>query len=893
MKEFNVLRDSVGDFQNILFGAHILVGENSDRRAQKVNIADILYVFMDYYINDRASGWYTDPEVKIVLCTLPEEIQRNMLSDLGGSTAAFFYDLPVPDYCKGVTGEKMKYLNIPFDESMDKFLDEMNNCCYDLPVSSTAFYNTIIENLSNYPIVSDYLRNFGMVDDDARYDRPVKEDEKKDDDDILSNILNRLSDVEDSFVNGSGFPDPPNPMGGNDPDKLKKIEKDFEMYGDQSSMGLSGKAFDPNSNTPILDQFSFEMTRAAKEGKYDPVIGRDDIVDSMIEDMCKRKKANVILLGDAGVGKSAIVEHLAQRIVDGNVPSQLRGKRIYSLNLNDLVAGTKYRGEYEARLQGIIKEVIGDPNIIIYIDEFHNLVGNGGERGNGDGANILKPYLARGEFRCIGSTTAEEYRKFIEKDAALKRRFTEIYVQEPSIEETIKILRAIGPKYEEFHRVKCPLDVIKACVEWSGRYITDRFFPDKAIDVLDKACSYVKISQVQDMEVQNQLTEELDRIIDEKIYAVVVERDFTRGEELRLKEAELEAKLDKELRTRDKEAKKRKNWPTLTLEDIARAVSKLSKVPVDKISETDNEMLRNMKLILEKRVIGQDEAIKAIVQALQRNYLGLRDPGKPVMSSLFIGPSGVGKTLICKEVAKIFFGSEKALIRIDMNNFKTEMDVTRLIGASAGYVGYEDEPLLLRVKRQPRSIVLLDEIEKAHPSIYDIFMDILDEGVCTLANGTRVDFTNTIIIFTGNIGTRELKDTRSLGFESALEVDRAKRNQSIVQKAVEKTFRPEFLNRLSSVVVFNELGTQELGKIFNMNLQDIKKKLGHGKYVVQVGKALRDYIISLCNPIYGARDLARNIEKYVVDPISEAMLEDTEKTKFSVDLGDNKESIVK
>lgn len=848
-----------------------------------ITLEQFMYTFLDYYINKRDSS-ATDLRVMNYFKNIPAENKIDALEYTENIINNYQDPVKLPKDLElpGVSfapdlDDIFSFVNEGKDHiTAYDFLDYILDCEY---ISYIAGLKKFFPSLKKEE--PEFKNEEGESESKGEGIRSLEEflESKKKNGEFLS--------MEDIFNTASKMASPDL---ANNLKKLNK-EEDFEKYG--QGEGISGKPRDLESTTPNLDQYAYEMTRAAEEGKYDPVVGRDDIIDSMIEDMCKRKKANVILLGDAGVGKSAIVECLAQRIIDGKVPEQLSGKRIFSLNLNDLVAGTKYRGEYEARLQGIIKEVIENPNIIIYIDEFHNLVGNGGERGNGDGANILKPYLARGEFRCIGSTTLEEYRKFIEKDAALKRRFTEIIVSEPNQEETIKILKAISGKYEEFHRVRVGKDVIRACVEWSGRYITDRYFPDKAIDVLDKACSYVKITRIKDTKKQDELLEKLDQIIEDKVTAVMVDYDFDKGEELRQRELELSIELEKEMKFLEAEEKKRKNWPEITKDHIASAVSKLSKVPVDKISKTDNEMLKEMKEKLEKRVIGQDKAIDVIVKALQKNYLGLRDPKKPILTALFVGPSGVGKTLICKEVAEIFFGSDKALVKIDMNNMKTEMDVTRLIGASAGYIGYDDEPLLLKIKRQPRSLVLLDEIEKAHSSIFDLFMDILDEGVCTLADGTKVDFTNTVIIFTGNIGTKELKrDGRGLGFETASVESKGKRNEGIVKKAISNTFRPEFINRLGTTVIFNELGEEELGKIYGIELQDIKKKLGKGKYQIQVKKELRDYIISLCDPIYGARDLKRNIEKYVVDPISAEMLIDPTKTKFLVGINENKESIV-
>ena len=730
------------------------------------------------------------------------------------------------------------------------------------------------------PDPEEFLKTLGVIGDKPKpKENNTEEDPKK-----------KLLDILGSLIQGPSGGNS-SPFGSNNPFGGEGIsDEDFEKYGDSGP--VSGRPIDPESSTPILDQFSFDMTLAARSGKYDPVVGRDSVINSMIEDMCKRKKPNVILLGEAGVGKTAIVELLAQRIASEQVPEQLLNKRICSLNLNDLVAGTKYRGEFEERLQSIIKEVIANPDVIIYIDEFHNLVGNGGEKGNGDAAQILKPYLARGEFKCIGATTNTEYRKFIEKDGALKRRFTEIYVSEPTPQETIEILKAIVSKYEEFHHVRCPKKILEKCVELAGRYIYDKNFPDKAIDILDKACSNKKLTHVVPIDPkEEELREKLGELKEKKISYVMDQQDFVEGEKVREEEQQAQAELDKIQKKKEKAKAKRSNWPEITDETLADTISKLSKVPVDKIMQTDNEMLGGMKKTLESRVIGQDKAIEVIVKAIQRNYLGLRDPKKPILSALFVGPSGVGKTLICQEVARIFFGSEKSLIRIDMNNYKTEMDVTRLIGASAGYIGYDDEPILMKVKRQPRSVVLLDEIEKAHTSIYDIFMDILDEGKCTLADGTVVDFTNSIIIFTGNIGTKELKEKApSVGF-GGIQVNRKKENEEVVKKAIEKEFRPEFVNRIGSIVVFNELEKPELIKIFGIEFSEIQRKLGK-KYKVKVSDAIRDYIIEQCNPIYGARDLKRGIEKYIVDSISAEMLENPTATKFKVDLDADKKVVV-
>ena len=905
-----------GDFITILEDSRKLFLEKSSLR-----LAGVVYSIFNYYIN----GIDIKPKEKKlyeVIISAPVKTRLELMNYLTREKDAALNSTRSREENHGIT-------ELPFGQDFIEIINQITNECEEVNINCTRFLHQLLLRGMDYfngdeinvkilnipPIGQKILDIFPGILEAITLPTPssgnmnaIGEKKLPSPQELIDKLLEERGnskekksaeedDPKKKFLDiiGNLLNDIPNPTGGpirspfgNLGDGISDAE--FEKYGESES--FSGRAVDPESSTPTLDQFSFDMTLAARSGKYDPVIGRDSVIESMIEDMCKRKKPNVILLGDPGVGKTAIVELLAQRIANEQVPEQLLNKRICSLNLNDLVAGTKYRGEFEERLQSIIKEVIANPDVIIYIDEFHNLVGNGGEKGNGDAAQILKPYLARGEFKCIGATTNTEYRKFIEKDGALKRRFTEIYVSEPTPQETIEILKAIVSKYEEFHHVRCPKKILEKCVELAGRYIYDKNFPDKAIDILDKACSNKKLTYVASVDPkEEELSEKVGELREKKISYVMDKQDFVEGEKVWTEEQQAQAELDKIQKKKEKAKAKRSNWPEITDETLASTVSKLSKVPVDKIMQTDNEMLGEMKKTLEARVIGQDKAIEVIVKAIQRNYLGLRDSRKPILSALFVGPSGVGKTLICQEVAKIFFGSEKSLIRIDMNNYKTEMDVTRLIGASAGYIGYDDEPILMKIKRQPRSVILLDEIEKAHTSIYDIFMDILDEGKCTLADGTVVDFTNSIIIFTGNIGTKELKEKApSVGF-GGIQVNRKKENEEVVKKAIEKEFRPEFVNRIGSIVVFNELEKPELIKIFGIEFSEIQKKLGK-KYKVKVSDAIRDYIIEQCNPIYGARDLKRGIEKYIVDSISAEMLENPTATKFKVDLDTDKKVVV-
>lgn len=665
-----------------------------------------------------------------------------------------------------------------------------------------------------------------------------------------------------------------------------KEDDEFEAWGQGEGVNIND--VDEDSTTPTLDSFSRDMTKEAKDNNYDPVIGREDVVDSIIEILSKRRKPNVSITGKAGIGKSAIVERLAQRIAAGDVPEALQGKRICSLNLNDLVAGTKFRGEYEERLKNIIKEVCNDKSVIIYIDELHNLVGNGSNSGNGDAANILKPYLARGEFQCIGSTTDEEYRKYIEKDAALNRRFTQVSVKEPSAQETVKILKGVCKKYEEFHHVKIGKDVIDTCVEWSQRYVKDKNQPDKAVEVMDMAGAIVKLRQTVDRTKQKELEEKLTSITDAKIKEAM-NTNFDEAEKIQAEESNAKNELDKELGRINKELCDRKNWPTITVDDVAEAVGKISKVPVDAIRKTDREKLKEMKNTLETRVIGQQEAIDTVTNVINQNVLGLRaDHKRPLGSFLMVGPSGVGKSLICKELATTFYGSDDSLIRIDGNTLKDDTSVNSLIGVGAGYVGFDSEPQLLQVKRKPNSVLLIDEVEKMSPKIFDIFLTILDEGKIKLADATtEVDFSSCVIIFTGNIGTKELAGDVNIGFNTPNREEKKKRNEAIVQAAIKRTFRPEFIGRLSSIVIFNELGDTELKKILELELGKIKKQFTKTKLSLKVSAKFKDHIVKSCDPKYGARDLRRLLEKNLITQVSQYMIENTETTKFNVDYDGN------
>ena len=621
----------------------------------------------------------------------------------------------------------------------------------------------------------------------------------------------------------------------------------------------------PDSDVPFLSRFGHNMVRDAKEGRFDPMIGREKELAELVEILSCRKKNNAILLGDPGTGKTSIVEGLAMKIANDDVPIGLIGKRLFNLDLNSLVAGTKWRGQYEERLEGIIKDVIKHKDIIVYIDEFHNLIGNGSSSGSGDGANILKPYLARGEFQCIGATTNSEYKKYVEKDGALKRRFQNIQIYQTSPTETVEILKNIKDRYEAFHGVQYSDEVLQDCVDLSGRFIIDRFFPDKAIDILDMSGSRAKLdsgsgdlSKIKDLETQ------ITGLQKQKAQAIK-NQAFEEAAKIRDTERALKTQLESE-----KDPSNRHD--IVTRDHVAKVIEKISGVPSDKIGKSDMGRLRMMKETLERVVIGQPEAIRDTVMALQRNALGLRDPGKPIASLMMIGPTGSGKTYICKTIASEFFGTPDALIRFDMSEFTEKHEITKLLGSTASYVGYEDEPLFEKIRNRPHSVVLFDEIEKAAPEIYQVFLNILDEGSVTLGNGKKVNFQNCIIVFTGNIGTKEL-GLGKIGFGSH-ELNQSQ-IEAITKKALKNTFSPEFINRLSKTIVFNKLSDEDLKKICVLEIQKLTERMKSQGFELQVDPEIIDKIVSDSDKIYGARDLQRNIVKNIEEPICDALIKET------------------
>ncbi len=699
----------------------------------------------------------------------------------------------------------------------------------------------------------------------------------------LSNMFNALSsmfDKLDDISNGSSSDEISKPQS---PVDQKKDDEDFEKAGNTSG-AISTKKVDPDSKTPTLDEFAFDMTKAAEDGKYDPVIGRDKEIKQITEILCCRKKNNAILLGDPGSGKTAIVELLAQKIANRDVPRELLDKRVLSLSTTDLTSGTIYRGQLEQRVQDLCSELKENRNIILYIDEFQQATSDNST----SIAQMLKPALGRGEITLIASTTTDEYRKFIEKDGALKRRFSPVQIEEPGVEDTIEILRGIAPRYSEYHRVKYEDDVLVKCAEWSGKYINDRFFPDKAISVLDMSFSLAKLKNPSD-------TKKLEKLKSDILELQEKKKELTL--DLKLEEAEIvrkdEEKVAKKLK-KEQDLVNRvdpKTWPTLEIAEVSEVISKLSGVPIDKIMSSDMTKLKAIKTTLGEKVIGQDEAIEELTLALQRNVLGLRNPNKPIASFLLVGPTGVGKSYISKILSEEFMGSDKSLITIACSEYMQDWAESKLLGSAPGYVGFSDsEPRLYILKRKPYSVLLIDEVEKSSSNLYNIWLNMLEEGEITLSSGEKVSCRNTIIIFTGNVGTKNLElHGNGLGYGTPGKEEKKKTDLSIVMKAVKKEFRPEFLNRLTKVVVFNSLGTEELSKIFYLELKKLQDRLkDNNGYTLKVSDKLKDLIVSKCEPQYGARSLQRLITTYIEDEICKTMLESeiSGKTLIEVDLED-------
>ena len=625
----------------------------------------------------------------------------------------------------------------------------------------------------------------------------------------------------------------------------------------------------PSNNTPVLDNFGIDMTRAAEDGKLDPVVGREKEIERLAQILSRRKKNNPILIGEPGVGKSAIVEGLALRIIQKKVSRILFDKRVVALDMTAVIAGTKYRGQFEERIRSILNELSRNPNVILFIDEIHTIVGAGSAAGSMDAANMLKPALARGEIQCIGATTLDEYRKNIEKDGALERRFQKVIVEPTTPEETLQILRNIKDKYEDHHNVTYTEEALEACVKLTDRYITDRNFPDKAIDALDEAGSRVHLTNInvpKEVEEQEKLIEETKGKKNEAVKL----QNFELAASFRDTEKSLQSQL--EIMKKEWENDLKENRQVVEAEEIANIVSMTSGVPVQRMAQAEGIKLAGMKDDLQAKVIAQNAAIEKLVKAILRSRVGLKDPNKPIGTFMFLGPTGVGKTYLAKELARYMFGSSDALIRIDMSEYMEKFTTSRLVGAPPGYVGYEEGGQLTeKVRRKPYSIVLLDEIEKAHPDVFNLLLQVMDEGRLTDSYGRIIDFKNTVIIMTSNIGTRQLKDFgRGVGFATQNQLDDKEFSRSVIQKALKKSFAPEFLNRVDEIITFDQLSLEAITKIIDIELKGLYNRIESIGYKLVVDDKAKEYIASQGYDVqYGARPLKRAIQTHLEDGISE------------------------
>ena len=653
-------------------------------------------------------------------------------------------------------------------------------------------------------------------------------------------------------------------------------EEDQENFGGNAGGGggaTAKKPTDPKSKTPVLDNFGRDLTRMAEDGKLDPVIGREKEIERVSQILSRRKKNNPILIGEPGVGKSAIAEGLALRIIKRQVSRVLYGKRVVTLDLASLVAGTKYRGQFEERMKAVMNELEKSPDVILFIDEIHTIVGAGGASGSMDASNMFKPALARGEVQCIGATTLDEYRQYIEKDGALERRFQKVLVEPTSPEETVLILNNIKDKYEDHHNVTYTDEAIEACVTLTNRYMTDRFLPDKAIDALDEVGSRVHITNINVPQRVVELEAAVDSIKEEK-NRVVRNQKYEEAADLRDKERRLIEELEREKKKWEEST--RENRETVTADHVAEVVSMMTGIPVKRVALNEMERLKTMYDNLKGKVVGQDEAIKKVVRAIQRNRAGLKDPNKPIGSFIFLGPTGVGKTELAKVLSRYLFDSEDSLIRIDMSEYMEKFAISRLIGAPPGYVGYEEGGQLTeKVRRKPYSVVLLDEIEKAHPDVFNLLLQALDDGQMTDSMGRKIDFKNTIVIMTSNIGSRQLQDFgQGVGFATQAKTTASDEHaRGVIEKALKKAFAPEFLNRIDDVVLFGQLKEEDIYQIIDLELRHVLKRIADIGFSVDLSIEAKKFLADKgYDPAFGARPLKRAIQKYLEDPLAEEII---------------------
>jgi ATP-dependent Clp protease ATP-binding subunit ClpC len=656
--------------------------------------------------------------------------------------------------------------------------------------------------------------------------------------------------------------------------------------------GAAAAKGDKKSKTPALDHFCRDLTELARSDELDPTIGRAEEIERVMEILSRRKKNNPVLIGEPGVGKTAIVEGLAQLIASGQCPDSLRDHRVLALDMAAVIAGTKYRGQFEERLKAVMNEIAQNKNVILFIDELHTLVGAGAAEGAIDASNMLKPALARGELQCVGASTLNEYRKYIEKDGALERRFQTVAVDPPSEDETIQIIQGLKSHYEEHHRIVIPDEVILAAVKLSERYITDRFLPDKAIDVIDEAGARARLAtQVPPPDVADLKTQQ-EELAEAKDQAIR-DQDFERAAELRDRERDLQRKIAE--REEEWEEERRTHRPTLSEEDIGFIVSRWTGIPVTRLKEAETARLIKMEEEIHKRVVGQDKAIHAIARAIRRSRAGLKDPRRPIGSFVFAGPTGVGKTELARALAEFLFAEEDALIRVDMSEYMEKFSVSRLIGAPPGYVGYEDSGTLTKaVRHKPYSVVLLDEIEKAHPDVFNILLQVLDEGHLTDNYGRVIDFKNTVVIMTSNLGARDIGKGKGLGFHLPSEQTQFEAMEAKVTEEINRAFNPEFINRLDDIIVFHALNREQIAKIVENLLADVQKRLTEERLTLRLTGQAVDFLIEHgYDEKYGARPIKRAIQKYLEDPLSEKILlaEFSPGDEIEVGVTENRESL--
>src|SRR5690554_649826 len=765
---------------------------------------------------------------------------------------------------EGVAVSILKKLGVP--------LDELRNSV-ERAVKGTASHNG--KNLANIPLTRQSEKVLKITYLEAKIFKSQLIGTEhlllsilRDEDNIATQILQKFETSYDAVKEILEFQTDQTPRAGaeaDDPD-----EDSSKLFGSSSG---SSKGASEKSRTPVLDNFGRDLTKMAEEDKLDPIVGREKEIERVSQILSRRKKNNPILIGEPGVGKSAIAEGLALRIVQRKVSRVLFNKRVVTLDLASLVAGTKYRGQFEERMKAVMSELEKSPSVILFIDELHTIVGAGGASGSLDASNMFKPALARGEIQCIGATTLDEYRQYIEKDGALDRRFQKVMIEPATQEETIEILNRIKDKYEEHHNVTYTPEAIEACVNLTTRYITDRFLPDKAIDALDESGSRVHLKNIHVPQEIIDIEEKIEEIKQEK-NRVVRSQKYEEAAQLRDNEKKLLDELQTEKERWEADTKNRRH--VVSEENVAEVVSMMTGIPLQRVGQSDSQKLLGMAESMKGRIVGQDDAVQKLVKAIQRTRAGLKDPKKPIGSFIFLGPTGVGKTELAKELSRFMFDGEESLIQVDMSEYMEKFSVSRLVGAPPGYVGYEEGGQLTeKVRRKPYSVVLLDEIEKAHPDVFNLLLQVLDEGQLTDSLGRKVDFRNTIIIMTSNIGARQLKDFgQGVGFTTSAKIEQAEsHSRGVIESALKKAFAPEFLNRVDDVIVFNSLSKEDIFKIIDIELRSLFVRIEGLGYQIKLSNSAKEFIAEKgFDTNFGARPLKRAIQKYLEDPVAEEIL---------------------